>query len=208
MIGFYVGTFAIFVSIHTMKADSGPTPPVSPAMRCVMNLTIQTFAIYYCHFALLLIRHALRDAETYVRRKLEVATNTVQTARHSVELAPMLCVLFVGLRLRALQMTDNKGAPQGWAQQAMNVSTWCVLGQCLAILIYPCFHNMDKEAVVLPDGNLKSTDYFLVALRFIFLLGIYGGAVTVVVAVFLVTPETATGEGSMIPGLHIPAPTN
>ncbi len=41
----------------------------------------------------------------------------------------MLSVLFIGLRMRALQITNQKGAPQGWAQQGMFLATYAVLVQ-------------------------------------------------------------------------------
>ena len=36
-----------------------------------------------------------------------------------MQFAPMLAVLFIATRMRALQMTDNKGSPQGWVQDGM-----------------------------------------------------------------------------------------
>ena len=36
--------------------------------------------------------------------------------------APMLCVLFIATRMRALQISKNKGAPQGWAQDGMSLA--------------------------------------------------------------------------------------
>jgi hypothetical protein len=40
---------------------------------------------------------------------------------------PMLAVLFVGLRMRALQITNGKGQPQGYAQDCMALATWAVI---------------------------------------------------------------------------------
>ena len=41
----------------------------------------------------------------------------------------MLSVLFIGLRMRALQITSQKGAPQGWAQQGMFLCTYSLMAQ-------------------------------------------------------------------------------
>ena len=46
--------------------------------------------------------------------------------------APMLAVLFIGLRMRALQITDNRGSPQKWAQQGMFLCTYAILMQVLS----------------------------------------------------------------------------
>merc|ERR1719305_234422 len=92
---------------------------------------------------------------------IEIAT----CAQKTVFFAPMLSVLFIGLRLRALQITQQKGAPQGWAQQGMFLATYSVMFQLLMI----------------------------------FILGaVNGGKVTCVIALFKITPETATGTGSLI----------
>ena len=40
----------------------------------------------------------------------------------------------VGLRLRALQITSQQGAPQGYAQQAMFIATYSVLVQVLVFV--------------------------------------------------------------------------
>ena len=52
---------------------------------------------------------------------------TPEAARPSMMFAPMLCKLFVATRMHALQMADNKGAPQAWAQDGMFTSTWATL---------------------------------------------------------------------------------
>lgn len=51
------------------------------------------------------------------------------TARGTVFFAPMMCVLFLGCRLRALQLTKTLGQPQGFAQDWMFLTTWATLLQ-------------------------------------------------------------------------------
>ena len=38
-----------FLPPRGMRAAAGPTPPVSPAMQCVMNLTIQSANMWQIH---------------------------------------------------------------------------------------------------------------------------------------------------------------
>merc|ERR1719152_698622 len=49
----------------------------------------------------------------------------------------MLSILFVGTHMRALLITNNKGAPQGWVQDGMYMATWAVLIQFLMCLLVP-----------------------------------------------------------------------
>ena len=60
---------------------------------------------------------------------LNIAITTLDSARATVQFCPMMSILFVGLRMRALQITDQKGAPQGWAQQGMFLSTYAIMVQ-------------------------------------------------------------------------------
>ena len=46
MFALYGGFTTVIYSVCVIKAPSGPTPPVSPTMQCVMNLTVQYFFIY------------------------------------------------------------------------------------------------------------------------------------------------------------------
>ena len=55
-------------------------------------------------------------------------------AMTTVNFAPMLSILFVATRMRAMQLTQWKGAPQGWAQDGMYMATWSVLIQFLMVL--------------------------------------------------------------------------
>merc|ERR1719313_1319516 len=155
MLAVYGGFTAVIYSVCVIKNPNGPTPMVSPAMQCVMNLTIQ-----FC---------------------------------------PMLSVLFLGLRLRALQLKPQVGAPQGWAQQGMYLCTYSLMIQVIMVLMLPLFTRSKPEMDA--DGNVKAQGTgilakTLVALRYICFLALYGGVVTVIYALFVITPETATGQGS------------
>merc|ERR1719456_2067095 len=52
----------------------------------------------------------------------------------TVQFFTVLAILFVGTRMRALLITNNKGAPQGWVQDGMYMATWAVLVQFLMVL--------------------------------------------------------------------------
>merc|ERR1719321_2476382 len=55
----------------------------------------------------------------------------------TMQCAPMLAVLFIGTRMRALQLSDNKGAPQAWVQAGMYLATWSVMIQFTMCLLMP-----------------------------------------------------------------------
>merc|ERR1719359_2465935 len=205
MLMLYAGFTIVIYSVCVIKNPNGPTPPVSPTMQCVMNLTIQFFFVYLMLWVLVTVK----DFTTGLSF-LDVAIPTFDSARATVQFAPMLSVLFVGTRMRALQITDQKGAPQGWVQQCMFLSTYAVLVQVLMVLLMPFFlggpPKVDDDGNVISQPHSLPLAYTTVFVRYLALLLLYGGAVTVVVALFKITPETATGSGSLVPGVEIPTP--
>merc|ERR1719263_2105788 len=106
MFALYGGFTAVIYSVCVIKNPNGPTPPVSPAMQCVMNLTIQFFFVYLMLWVFVTAKQFM-GASFF----LDVAIPTLDTARATVQFCPMLSILFVGLRMRALQITQQKGAP-------------------------------------------------------------------------------------------------
>jgi len=194
MAALYGGFTAVIYSVCVIKNPAGPTPPVSPAMQCVMNLTIQFFFIYLMLWVSITVKQFADLGEG-----LDIAITTFDSARATVQFCPMLSVLFLGLRLRALQLKPQVGAPQGWAQQGMFLCTYSLMIQVIMVLMLPLFTRskpeMDADGNVKPAGTgiLAKT---LVALRYTCFLALYGGVITVIYALFTITPETATGQGS------------
>merc|ERR1719183_2915843 len=111
MLFVYACAVAVVCSVFTIEHPDGKelTPPLSPTMQCVLNLAFQYFLIY----ALLWIFITLEDFNIV---SMPSAKQAIESAKSTVQFAPMLAVLFIATRMRALQMTDNKGAPQGWVQ--------------------------------------------------------------------------------------------
>merc|ERR1711977_721127 len=101
--------------------------------------------------------------------------------------------------MRALQITAGKGAPQGWAQEAMFLATWSVFLQLLLCLALPLCLGRDVETD--EDGNVKTHGahgfglYVLESFRYLCMVSMYGGAVLCVTAVFEMDPQTADGSG-------------
>jgi len=206
MLGMYGGFTAVIYSVIVIEHPNGPelTPAISPTMQCVMNLTTQFFFVYLVLW--LLITYKQFAAES---AGVTSAIKTFGSACKTVAFCPMLSVLFIGMRLRALQITSQAGAPQGWAQQAMFLSTWAVLVQLIMILAFGAFQGApDTDA----DGNIESKNdgslmsYVTLGIRYAALVCMYGGVCTVVYALFTITPETANGSGLLIPGVNVPAP--
>merc|ERR1719240_728920 len=107
----YVGFTCVIYSIFTIEHPSGPqyTPPISVTMQCVVNLTVQYFTVY-------LMLWIGQTAKDFLGWELRRVSELMENAKATIAFCPMLAILFVGTRMRALLITNNRGAPQGWVQ--------------------------------------------------------------------------------------------
>merc|ERR1719321_121562 len=219
MLALYGGFTAVIVSVFTIEHADGPekTPPIAPAMQCVINLTAQFFFVYLMLWVLISLRQlAVSNRNMSYESFFAKAIPTMEAARATVQFAPMLSVLFLGLRLRALQITGSKGQPQKWAQDGMFLATYAVLVQMLMVFLTPLFTGgppkMDDDGNVVSQPGNKYVAYTVVAIRYAALLCLYGGAVTCVVALFKITPAAAMRldeDEPLLPGgVSVPAPAN
>jgi len=216
MLALYGGFTAVIVSVFTIEDKNDPeaTPAISPAMQCVMNLTAQFFFVYLMLWVLITLRQI---SVSYNNMSYEgffaKAIPTMEAAKGTVQFAPMLSVLFLGLRMRALQITATKGNPQPWAQDGMFLATYAVLVQMLMVFITPLFTGgppkMDSDGNVVSQPGNKYIAYAVTVIRYLGLLCLYGGACTCVYALFVITPAAAMRLPPKYdePGL-VPPPAN
>jgi len=202
MISVYLGISASIWSVFAMEHPKGPqyTPPVSPTMQCVINLTFQFFVIYI----LIWVSQTVFELTGW---EWHFITSTMENAKGTIAFCPMLSILFVATRMRAMTLTNWKGAPQGWAQDGMYMATWSILIQFLMVLLIPvCTLVMEGKATqpeLDDDGNVKwnpSGKMALIAVQVVRWLGfvlLYGGVITVMVGIWTMTPETANGRGAV-----------
>merc|ERR1719380_471262 len=196
MLCIYVGFTCVIYSVFTIEHPQGPqyTPPISVTMKCVINLTVQFFTVY-------LLLWIAQTAKDFLKWELPKLTQLMENAKGTIAFCPMLAILFVGTRMRALMITNNKGAPQGWVQDGMYMATWALLIQFLMVLFVGLAVAGEGEKVQIdedgtpvwePSNNILK--YVALALKWVTFLFLYGGIITVIVGVYTMTPETATHD--------------
>merc|ERR1719160_2003364 len=199
MLSFYGGAVGVICSIFTFEAPAGPqaTLPVSPAVQCVVNLTCQFFFVYFMVTAMLTVSEVSNGAVEMDKWKLFAA---IDSTKATLAFAPMLSILFVTTRMYALLITDKKGAPQAWVQDGMYMATWSLLISFLSCV----FMGLVMDEVEY-DSNGEvvhkfSNQYVAIAMnivRYLAMMLLYGGMIMVIVGLFVMTPETANGRGSV-----------
>jgi len=192
----YVGFTCVIYSVFTIQHPNGPqyTPPISVTMQCVINLTFQFFFIYLMIWICVTI-------DEFTGQKWQLLINTMENLKGTVAFCPMLAILFVGTRMRALLITNNKGAPQGWVQDGMYMATWAILIQFLFGLLVPlCTGSAtpcDEDGTPEYKPSHPIALYCVLAMKWGTFIFLYGGVIAVITGVYTMTPETANGRGSV-----------
>merc|ERR1719197_1681783 len=157
LLALYGGFTAVICSVFLIShpTDVSLTPPISPAMQCVMNLTLQYFTIYLVLFVCITVKQ-FTNMEI-----LGYIISIFESARMTVMFAPMLSMLFIGARMRALQLTKatdgtipTTAGPQTWVQDGMYLASWSVFVQLVMAMIVPLLTGTGKPEMD-ETGNVK-----------------------------------------------------
>ncbi|CAE7535700.1 unnamed protein product [Symbiodinium natans] len=154
----YVGTVVVLFSVAVMESKgmspaSAASPPLSTAMQCVMTLTV----VYYLANLALLVGNFLRHTLG------AWATNSAGAVQRSLAFAPMLCVMMIGCRLRAMQIGVRD--PPYWAQCSMMVATAAVVIQVKCSLVAES--ELMTEQLIDRDIATKVAVLLILALRYV-----------------------------------------
>lgn len=172
------------------KHNKADELPISTTVKCILNLLIQYFLIYTA----LAVVHSWNQIQgTHGSRLKQI----LLTLAKSVNYAPMLCVLFLGTRMRAIQLTqgdtEKYELPQGWVQNAMQIASWSVLATALVSLLTELVGGEGNQSQDPKDKPLKHEGGLMSVLsiaKFVCMAGLYLGFVVVVVgAIVMPAPE-------------------
>jgi len=125
-------------------------PPVSAAMRCTMALTCLFFAVHLVRAALrscLELSGGVGGAElagreghrSGARELVAHWERCLQVCAHATSPSPMLCILFMAARMRALQLDPKSGRPEGWAELCFYESSAAVAVHAATIFLAKAF---------------------------------------------------------------------
>merc|ERR1719197_602088 len=121
-------------------------------MQCILNLTLQYFVIYTA----LGITRTVLDFQGKDHKQSDMAI-ALKHASDTMFYAPMVCMMFVGFRMRVLQLTKGQGAPQPYVQFAMQSVTYSILANTLLVLVVPLFTTTDLETEKTGEMKMDST---------------------------------------------------
>lgn len=185
----WVALVVLFVSFKR-SVDLEGAPPMSPTMFCIVVLCFVFFSTHFGSW----VGSMLRDIRQV---DMPVTMNTLAAAMVSVQLCPLMCVLFLAARMRALQITEGEGSPQWWEQDCVLLCISAIIVQVICCIAMPVFtgeaSSIGPDGTVLYDLRPMIGAYIVTVMKYAALFAIYAGFIGICMAVFTMTPETATG---------------
>jgi len=193
----YLALIPIALGATWMKAANGGEVPLSTTFRCTLTMEMVYFGIMFMQTTVFFLEDILKVEMTFLQ-------DTFVAAGISLGFAPLLCILFVATRMRALQITQQMGAPPGWAQDWMLVCVFVTCVQAVCCLVMPIFigtaAKVDDEGNPDYDTRPLIIAYAVTLVKYVALMFLHIGLVAICVAVFVMTPETAHSGGRFIEG--------
>jgi hypothetical protein len=195
----YVGLAGIIIGINIYlppgATDLTKLPPPAPAVFCTMVLAVMFFATQ-------LVIALCRTYGEFKGVAVQRIVTIMEEAATTVEFGPMLAIIFLTARMRALQ---HDAQPQAWAQDCMYAAT---ASMCVTTLLAIAIPLATGGAIVTNDktkektfaqgpGASKSLTYCLIGLRYLCMLGFYGGAIGVIWSIY--TFEAPGGPAATVP---------
>merc|ERR1719321_2021465 len=175
--------------------------PVSTALKCVINLTVQYMGIYTA-CAILRVWADFSGANVNSWSIYEALLQATLTVNY----APMLAIMFLACRMRVLWLTLQKGNPPIWVQGWMYGCTYAVLAMTLVALVVPLLTgekvkmnergDIDEESQ--PFKNTIAAVCFTV-LKYLIMIGLYIGAVCIIYGTYTYVPPAGSWPGDKIP---------
>merc|ERR1719213_952156 len=168
-------------------------------MECILNLTLQYIVIYT---ALGICRTVL-DFQGVAHKSSQVHA-ALKHASETMFYAPMVCMLFVGFRMRVLQLTKGTGNPPEYVQIAMRSVAYSILANTLVVLLIPVFSSSEVEleetgeVKAKTDGNPFESPviaFIFNVLRYLIVPGLYAGVGVVVYGLYVFEPPSSVWEG-------------
>lgn len=154
----YVGFTTMCVGCLTMQGPKelwgeAGGPRVSPAVLCTMILTVMYFAVYLCLACMRLINQVAQRSADF-----KALPDSLVAAKTSLACVPMLCLLFIVARLRALQLDPVHGNPKTWVQGFFYVCTVCVIVQAVMFLLQSFGIGVTAPPASIKQGSLRMAE--------------------------------------------------
>eukprot|EP00927_Polykrikos_kofoidii_P039222 TRINITY_DN33651_c0_g1_i1.p1 TRINITY_DN33651_c0_g1~~TRINITY_DN33651_c0_g1_i1.p1 ORF type:complete len:975 (+),score=145.55 TRINITY_DN33651_c0_g1_i1:181-2925(+) len=182
-------TWLVIGSIFAMDTPASvPSKPFPPSLCCILFLTVMYLLVHGSHYLILLLKHVFDSPWPLIEQ-------TVIAAQASVHFTPVLGVLFLAVRMRAVQVTNHQGGPQNWAQDAMYLCCFACLVQAACCIALPSLtghkSQFDEGGNATYDLGPLTGAYVVTTIKYFVLASLVITAGVVFYSVFDISPDTA-----------------
>jgi len=142
------------------------------------------------------IKEELQERRGLLGRAQASEAQVREGAQRSLAFVPMLCVIMISVRMRAMQVHIRD--PQPWAQITMYVATSAVTTQVVASILWACFVRADDVALSCGEVGLigKVVAIIILAIRYVAAIALYIAMIALVVALFSMS-QSAQGMADL-----------
>jgi len=188
---------------HVEVMGGAKINPVSTAVKCVINLTVQYMGIYT---AIAIIR-VVADFQGVNADSWTIYEALVH-ATVTVNYAPMLAIMFLACRMRVLWLTQGKGNPPMHVQGWMYASTYAVLGMTLVALVVPLLTGEKGKEMFNERGDIREDSkpfknkiaaVCFTVLKYLIMICLYIGAICIIYGTYTYVPPAGSWPGDTLP---------
>lgn len=147
MAAFYGGFAVVCAGALTMEGPHalwhGKALPTSAALQCTLLLATTFLLVYLLHDVFRIVQKQGSSLPAVTK-----LVDCFKDAKDSVNLAPMLAILFLVARMNALQVDPDHGGSQSWAQRCFYLCTFAVMFKAFAAAAFKGVESKVAKNVV------------------------------------------------------------
>jgi len=175
--------------------EAGTEPEVSPALTCTIFLTSIYFGVYLC---LAIAKNVNESGLVGEPVRFSKSQRAFHSGAATLSFAPMLCCLFITVRMRALQLNPTSGNPEEWVQACFYAASASIGLQSVLSMVAAAI-GADKDyadnavAPVLhmaPDAKTALVE----VLRLLLMGGLYTWVAAIIIGLFQMMPNPDSPE--------------
>merc|ERR1719271_830380 len=184
-VAMYCSTYAVLamtLCVCVIPIFTGKVMAVDPKTGDI-PMDEKLFANYYVAGAFTLLKYLIM---------LGLYAGALVVVYGIINFVPMLAVLFIGARMRALQMDPVNGAPQKWAQNCFFMCTYALMAQTILCVAVTLVLSGTSEPNPKVEGDMtfkvenKALGAILSVGRYLIMFCIYVGFTCVIYSIFTI----------------------
>lgn len=186
----YASAAGIVVAIYALESPGSQTTlPLSPTVQCAVNLVCQFLFVYF--LVILMITASEMTGGTVPIEKWSLFP-AIEAARSTLSFVPMICALFIATHMQMAFLAGKAAFPAQWIHDGMYLATWALqmtAGMCLASGAF-AKTKIDFAGNVVNKFSNWYIGVTVVGLRYLSLLLLYGGLITVMIGLTTMSRES------------------